>query len=308
MYLWRNCLTINIIYLLMKGSNMKIIDLHVHSTMSDGTYTPTELIELADRHKIAALTVSDHDTIDGLDEAEQAVRDKNVEFIPGMEVSVDYMGRTIHVVALGFTRTAPAFLKLYKNIRYHKEMGMEEVIAEINKMGVDITMEKVQPFVHNGHMERYAIMRYLKSLSITEKLQGIWDKYINPTIKKLGLDKNVEIGELAEGIHQSGGVISLAHFHKLIGLKGLNRLEQERAIKELHESGLDGMEKYYSNYSEDDKAFAAKMIEKYDLLPTGGSDFHGKNRPGVELATGIDNNLAIPYTIYENILRHCKKV
>lgn len=78
-------------------------------------------------------------------------------------------------------------------------------------------------------------------------------------------------------------------------------------IAHLHSLGLDGMEKYYSNYSESDKSFAAAMIEKYNLLPTGGSDFHGANRPGVELGTGIDGNLSIPYEYYENILRHCHK-
>lgn len=286
---------------------MKFVDLHVHSTMSDGTYTPRGIIQLAKERGITALTLSDHDTIDGIDEAEEEAQRLGVEFIPGMEVSVDYKQRKLHVVALGFDRTHPAFKKIYKSIRDNKEDKMERVIERIREKGVDISLAKVKPFVYGKKLERYAIMRYLTTLHLTDTIQMLWDTYLNPTIQELGLDKNVEVTELAEGIHGAGGVISLAHFHKLIGLKGMFRAEQEKTIAELHKLGLDGMEKYYTNYSEDDKAFAASMIEKYGLLPTGGSDFHGQNRIGVELGTGTNNNLCIPYSIYENILKHCGK-
>lgn len=286
---------------------MKFIDLHVHSTMSDGSYTPRELVQLAKKRGVSAITLSDHDTIDGINEAAQEALCSGVEFIPGMEVSIDYRNRKLHAVALGFDYNHPAFKSLYKNIRAHKENQMERVIDRIREKGVDISLEKVRPFVYGEKMERYAIMRYMTTLHLTDTMQELWDTYLNPTIQELGLNKNVGIAEAAEGIHQAGGVLSLAHFHKLIGLMGMSRREQETAIAELHGMGLDGMEKYYTNYSENDKAFAAAMIEKYDLLPTGGSDFHGKNRIGVELGTGTDNNLCIPYELYENILRHCGK-
>ncbi|WP_196592784.1 PHP domain-containing protein [Pectinatus sottacetonis] len=282
---------------------MKFIDLHAHSTMSDGTCTPEELVKLAKKTGLSAITVTDHDTIDGIQEAATAAEKIGIKFITGMEVSVDYKDRKLHVVALGFNPMSDKFKKLYKKIRSNKEDKIEKVIAAIREKGIDISMEKVKPFVYGKNMERYAIMRYMAAIKVSDKIQEIWDKYLNPVIEELGLNKNVTIKETAEGIHAAGGIISLAHFHKFIGLKGLTRVDQESAIADLRIQGLDGMEKYYSNYTGDDKAFAAAMIKKYKMLPTGGSDFHGANRVGVELGTGINNNLQIPYSLYENIVK-----
>ncbi|WP_231040344.1 PHP domain-containing protein [Pectinatus frisingensis] len=294
-------------YISSKGwDKMKLIDLHVHSTMSDGTYTPEEVIKLAKQQGLAAVTLTDHDTIDGLAEAAAAAAKTNVEFINGMEVSVDYKNRKLHVVALGFDADSLAFKKIYRKIRSNKEKDMDKIIAKIKDKGIDISVEKVSPFINGTKLENYGIMRYLVSVHAADRIQKIWDTYINPAVEELGLNKNVEIAELARGIHQAGGVLSLAHFHKNIGLKGLTRIEQEKAIAQLHSEGLDGMEKYYTNYTEEDRMFAAAMIDKYKLLPTGGSDFHGQNRIGVDLGTGCNNNLKIPYEFYENILNHSK--
>ena len=113
--------------------------------------------------------------------------------------------------------------------------------------------------------------------------------------------------EALPAIHAAGGVTSLAHFHKNIGLKGLSRAEQEEAIARLHALGLDGMERWYPNYTAEDSAFAAHMIEKYNLLVTGGTDFHGSNRPQIEMGHGIAGNMAIPYEVYTKIILTCKK-
>ena len=286
---------------------MKFIDLHVHSTMSDGTYTPEGIIDLAKKRGLSAVTLTDHDTIDGLKRASQEADKAGMNFIAGMEISTAYQGRKLHIVALGFDPNSDAFKKLYKAIRYNKENKMDKVIDKIRDKGIDISLDKVAPFINGSKLEGYAIMRYLVSLHLTDKVQTIWDTYLNPSIHELGLDKNISVEEVVKGVHQAGGVTSLAHFHKLIGLKGMDRTEQEKSIAYLHNIGLDGMEKYYSSYTDDDNEFAAAMIDKYDLLPTGGSDFHGGNRVGVELGTGHENNLHIPYEFYENIVDNCKK-
>ena len=96
-------------------------------------------------------------------------------------------------------------------------------------------------------------------------------------------------------------MLSLAHFHKRIGLQGLSRQEQEESIAALVDMGLDGMEKYYPSYTDDDRAFAAATIEKFDLMPTGGSDYHGANRADTEIGTGENNNLAVPVDILDGI-------
>ena len=107
-------------------------------------------------------------------------------------------------------------------------------------------------------------------------------------------------------MHAAGAVTSLAHFHKKIGFINNNRSEQEQHIKYLHEMGLDGMEAYYPSYSDEDRAFARYLIEKYSLMPTGGTDFHGENRPSVALGTGINNNMNVPDKFYTDICNRLK--
>jgi len=282
-----------------------MVDLHVHSTISDGSYTPTELARLAKERGLTAFALTDHDNIAGDAAAAEAAQKLGVDFINGMELTAEYAGRKIHVVCLGFDAQHPAFQTLYRRIRAIKEGRIAEMIDYIRDKGVDISLAQVEPYAAGGPIDRYAIMRYLVSLHLYEHAQPLWDHYLDPAAQKLGLNFSITAEEALPVIHAAGGVTSLAHFHKQIGLKGLTRREQETAILHLHQIGLDGMERWYPNYSHDDAAFAGYMIEKYHLLPTGGTDFHGTNRPGVELGTGIDDNMDIPDIFLKGVRQRC---
>ena len=229
----------------------------------------------------------------GLDEAAAAAKAEGVELIPGMEMTVDFAGHKLHVVALGFERTHPAFAEFYRAVRESKEAGMAELIAGIRAKGVDITEEKVQALT-SGKLDRYAVMRYLVSLHLSEWVQPLWDEYLDPVLKNIGGCENVAAAEAFAAIHAAGGVTSLAHFHKKIGLLGMRREQQAEVITALHKEGLDGMEGWYPSYTPEDSAFVERMTAQLGLLLTGGTDFHGANRPGVELGTGRDNNIAVP--------------
>ena len=272
---------------------MGSIDLHTHSTVSDGTYTPTDLARLARARGLRTFSLTDHDNVSGLDEAAAAAKAEGVELIPGMEMTVDFAGHKLHVVALGFERTHPAFAEFYHAVRESKEAGMAELIAGIRAKGVDITEEKVQALT-SGKLDRYAVMRYLVSLHLSEWVQPLWDEYLDPVLKNIGGCENVAAAEAFAAIHAAGGVTSLAHFHKKIGLLGMRREQQAEVITALHKEGLDGMEGWYPSYTPDDSAFVERMTARLGLLLTGGTDFHGANRPGVELGTGRDNNIAVP--------------
>ena len=286
---------------------MKFVDLHVHSNISDGSYTPVELIKLAHKIGLSAITLSDHETIAGNAEAKVEADKMGIEFISGMEITVDYKNRHLHLVALGFDAKQPAFQTLYKKIRELKEAKMEELIWGIKEKDVPISVALVEPFALLNKIDRYAIMRYLVSLKLFDHVQPIWDQYITPVLRQLKLNHNVSVAETTQAIKAAGGMTSLAHFHKRLGLAGLNREEQETAIAELCSMGLDGMEQYYPNYTVEDQAFAESMLTKYKMIPTGGSDFHGLNRPEVALGTGLKNNLAVPYALYENVLQCCQR-
>ena len=255
-----------------------MIDLHVHSTMSDGTYAPAEIAKLASQKGMFAFALTDHDTIFGNTAAKIASKAYKINFINGMEMSLNYDNHQIHVVALGFDQNSEAFKNFYKELRYKKESSIANVIDYLHKQGLDISTEKVQPYVSGDGMDKYAILRYLvTNQSAVGDIQYLWDKYIDPTFRKLklGIVENPKAEDAIAQMKMAGAVTSLAHFHKKIGFINNNRAEQEYHIKYLHEMGLDGMEAYYPNYTDDDRAFAHYMIEKYNLLPTGGTDFHG---------------------------------
>lgn len=280
---------------------MKLADLHVHSVVSDGSCRPAELAKLAKERGLAGFALTDHDIIDGNEEAAAAAVQYGVKFINGMELTAEFKGRKVHIVCLGFDPQHPSFQLIYRRIRAIKEGRIPEMIAFIREKGIDISLDKVRPFAFGGRLDRYAIMRYLVSLNLYDRAQPLWDYYLDPATAALGLNINLTAEEALPRIHEAGGVTSLAHFHKNIGLKGLTRQEQESAILQLHSLGLDGMERYYPNYTPEDEAFAATMIEKYHLLATGGTDFHGTNRPGVELGTGINNNMHVPYDFFADV-------
>ncbi|SNU96979.1 Histidinol phosphatase and related hydrolases of the PHP family [Megamonas hypermegale] len=285
-----------------------MIDLHVHSTMSDGTYAPAEIAKLASQKGMFAFALTDHDTIFGNTAAKIASKAYKINFINGMEMSLNYDNHQIHVVALGFDQNSEAFKNFYKELRYKKESSIANVIDYLHKQGLDISIEKVQPYVSGDGMDKYAILRYLvTNQSAVGDIQYLWDKYIDPAFRKLklGIVENPKAEDAIAQMKMAGAVTSLAHFHKKIGFINNNRAEQEYHIKYLHEMGLDGMEAYYPNYTDDDRAFAHYMIEKYNLLPTGGTDFHGANRPSVELGTGTNNNMNVPDEFYINI---CQKI
>ena len=279
---------------------MEIIDLHTHSTVSDGTYTPCGLVELASKRNIRAFALTDHDNISGLEEAKKAADKVGIELIPGMEVTMNFHGRKIHVIALGFAVDSPDFQELYRKIRINKEEKIDKLIEGIQQCGVPITLEMVQKH-SSGQMDQYTVMRCLVSMKIEKKIQPLWDKYIDPIAAELGMNENVTPEEAFPILHKAGAVVSLAHFHKKIGLKDLSREAQADAIRELRNLGLDGVERWYPSYSEDDMVFLQSMIDELGMCSTGGTDFHGLNRSGVEMGTGINGNISIPYSALEAI-------
>ena len=283
------------------------IDLHVHSLVSDGSFQPAELVEEAKRQGLVAFALTDHDSMIGDEEAAEAARANGIGFLPGMELSVDYRGRLLHIVCLGFDAEHPSFQRMYRWIRSVKEAKIPEIVDYVRQKGIRLSLEDVKDHDYGRPLDRYAVMRCLVSFHMYDRAQPIWDNYLNPAVAELGLDINVTAEEALPVIHEAGGVTSLAHFHKSIGLRGMTRAEQEQAIVHLHGMGLDGMERWYPNYSEEDADFAAEMIKKYHLLPTAGTDFHGANRPEAVMGHGIDGNVSVPFSFFANLLPYCRK-
>ena len=272
---------------------MKIVDLHTHSTFSDGSYTPIELVSMAKKAGLAALAITDHDNISAFKEAKEYAQDIGIELYSGIEMSVNYRGGQIHMVGLGFDIDDPYFQNAYRRFRQLKEDCVKVIHSWLKSRGVSITDEQLAPYKKDGIVDRYTFFRYFASGKSQEDVQYIWDEYLDPALK--GMHVDIEVQDAICMIKEAGGVTSLAHFHKTLGLKRFSVEERELCIKELKEMGMDALEVQYPDFSPNDKKFITAMAEKYSLYQTGGTDFHGNNRPSVELGTGIKNNLSIPY-------------
>ena len=150
-----------------------MIDLHVHSTVSDGSYTPMELMRLARERGLEAVTLTDHESIAGNGEAADEAKKLGVNFINGMEMTVAYEDHKLHIVCLGFDEANPAFKQLYGKIRHNKEKNMDQVVAYIQNKGLDITMDMVRSHAA-VHLDRYAIMRTLVAMNLPCPIKKLW--------------------------------------------------------------------------------------------------------------------------------------
>lgn len=276
------------------------IDLHVHSNRSDGTCSPKELIRLAYKTGVKAIALTDHDNIDGLHEAESEAIKLNVAFLNGIEISSLYEdGRILHILGLGIDTSNKRFLEVYTKMKKAREEGVKDILKVLEKKGIFIDIDVLKENSLNKYLDRYDIHRYFISHGISNNSQYIWDQYLDPIA--YGREELLKAKDAIEIIRVSGGLSFLAHYNKRIGLKGFNEFQMEENIKRLISLGLNGIEQYYPSYSKTDTEYLEYLVNKYHLIPSGGTDFHGTNRPEVALGVG-SNNFSVTFNVYENIL------
>ncbi len=279
------------------------IDLHTHSNISDGSCTPTEVIEFAANENIKAIALTDHDSIEGINEALKMAKEHNIDFFNGIEISSLYKDdRILHILGIGIDIENEEFLHAYTNMKRAREEKVKCILRQIEKQGIYIEISTLRERALGKYLDRYDIYRYFIEKNICNSAQEIWDKYLDPIPYSEG--ELITIEDSLNIIKKAGGRSFLAHYNKAIGLKGFTDEEMEKEIKYLISLGLDGIERYYPSFEEADYKFLDYLIKKYDLMISGGTDFHGKNRPEIKIGSGYNNNLFIPYSIYENISKY----
>lgn len=276
------------------GYVMRWVDLHVHSNKSDGTLSPTELVSLARRIGLSAFALTDHDSTQGVEEAVEAGRGCGVEVIPGIEVSTEYDGTDVHIVGLAFDWKSPVFQERLTDYRMGRERRNQQIIARMQEDGIDISEEKLCRAFPGAVRTRAHLARYLMEHGYVSSIAEAFERYLGEDCPYYVPRRKVSPCEATGLIRACGGVAVLAHpfqYHfeeeKLCGL-----------LEELCAAGLTGIEVYYSGYSETQTAYLRSIASRYGLLPGGGSDFHGANKPEIMLGTGT-GNLHIPYEIWE---------
>ncbi len=258
----------------MKQAN---IDLHVHSSMSDGTDTPEELVRFAKAKGLCAIALTDHDTVAGVRRAQCEGKRCGVEVVPGVELSA-YDGREIHILGYGIQTEHPALTAFLQHMHESRLERVRAIVRNLSGNGFPISWEEVQPLaqhmVSRVHVAQILVKKgYMSTLrEAFERLIGEGKPYYEPKRK-------ISPQETIHAIHQAGGIAVLAHPYLLHCDENL-----EEVLAQL--PGLDGIECQYPRHSWAQYKRYSSIAQGRGLLETGGSDYHGKNRPEVELGEG----------------------
>lgn len=275
-----------------------MIDLHTHSTESDGTLTPEELMQLAADTGLSAIALTDHDTVGGLSKAEPVARQLGIELIPGIELSTDYNGTEVHMLGFYIDNTNPAFLAKLQEFIDCRDVRNEKMAFLLQKEGFDITLEQLYQEYPESVITRAHFARYLVEHGFVKDRDTVFRKYLGDNCRCYVPREKITPFEAIDLIRLGGGLSFFAH----PVLCHMNHDRLRFFVKDLKEAGLTGMEAIYSMNTPGDERNMKKLAEEFGLLISGGSDFHGENKPYIHLGTGR-GNLRIPESILEEIKR-----
>lgn len=273
------------------------IDLHIHTTESDGTLTPSQVVRYAKEKGLKAIAITDHDTIHGNEEAIKEGVNEGVEVIPGVEISVDYSPGTMHMLGYFITTEDPILNEKLALLQDSRADRNPRIIEKLNKLGLSLTYDEVVQVSGGGQVGRPHMAQVLMKKGYTKSIKEAFDKYLGKGAPAY-LDKfRLSAVEAITMITDAGGIPVLAHPFTLY-CKSSDELDA--LVEKLVNQGLQGLEVYYSEHDERKTSSYKLLAKRYNLAITGGSDFHGKNMKGIDLGTGR-GKLKIPYTALENL-------
>lgn len=280
---------------------MNYIDLHVHSNASDGTLTPTEVVSRAIQNGLSAIALTDHDTIDGVKEALDTANKakeagQSIEIIAGTELSVAYKGRDIHILGLFIdiqNRDFQNFLNHAKEERITRNLKM---IENLQNVGIAITIEDLKRENEDTVITRAHFAKHLLETGVVKTKEEAFRKYLDSSTPYFVPREYFTPEEAIKQIHSAGGIASLAHPL----LYKYSRSEVEKLVVYLKSLGLDALETYYTTHTDADEYFVRNLARRQGLMMTGGSDFHGTNKPDIELGIGR-GKLKVPASLLDNL-------
>jgi hypothetical protein len=272
------------------------IDLHTHSTASDGTLSPAELVREAGKCGLRAVALTDHDTTNGLQEAIEAGRSEGVELIPGCELSVDYPRGHMHILGLWLPAHPEIVRQKLAYLRERRHSRNERIISKLRKLGLDIDYGQVKSLAGDASVGRPHIARVLVGRGYADSVQAAFDRYIGPGGKAYVPKDKLKPGEAIEVLKREKATVILAHPYSL----ELEDAELRSEIAKLQELGLDGVEVLYPEHGERQTESYRAICRDLDLLQSGGSDFHGSVKADIALGSGR-GGLHVPYELLERM-------
>ncbi len=276
---------------------MGFIDLHTHSTYSDGTLTPSEIVKLAENLKLKAVALTDHDTVSGLKEFLQSETEK-VEKIPGVEISVQMRDFNFHMVGLFIDINRGIIQEKLDILQKERANRNYKIIAKLNEHGYKITIDELME-IAGEQLGRPHIAQVLYKKGYFSSPKEAFEKCLKKGAIAYFDKFRYSPEEAIKMIHESNGIAIFAH----PGLLNIKKNEKIELINYLKDRGLDGIEVFYSDHTEDDEKFFLEIANRENLLISGGSDFHGDNKKDIKLGSGRDN-LKIEYKFLEKMKKY----
>ncbi len=259
-----------------------MIDLHVHSNKSDGSYSPCELVDYALEKKLTAFALTDHDTMAGVAEAVSYALEKPIEVIPGVELSTEYEGHDIHIVGLYLDQTTPGFADYLKQFQDTRELRNEKMCKLLNEHGIPITLEELKSAFPDAVITRGLYAKYMLKQGYIKSMNEAFERYIGDHGPCYVPREKITPAQAIAFIKSAGGLSILAH----PTLYHMGHARLEALISLLKNAGLDGIEAKYTTYSSSEEREIKEFAAKYNLAVSGGSDFHGTTKPQTDLGTG----------------------
>lgn len=280
-----------------------MVDLHVHSNKSDGTFTPSELVTMAIEKNLTALALTDHDTTDGLEELANAAAGKPLAVVPGIELSTEYEGKDIHIVGLFIDPTQSDFRAHLKAFVESRDDRNRKMCANLQEAGIPISYEALQEANPGSVITRAHYGTWLLEHGVVSSVADAFSKYLGDHTPYFVPREKVTPQQAVSLIQKAGGLAILAH-------PILYRMSRERLdilVRRLKEVGLTGIEAIYATYNSREENQIRQLAIKYDLLLSGGSDFHGFAKPRLELGTGY-GHLCVPDEVYFSLKKEHEKM
>ena len=275
----------------------KLCDLHTHSTYSDGTFSPAQLIEEAERTGLSAIALTDHNSVAGLSDFLSASEHSSVEAVPGIEFSTEYHEVELHIVTL-FVKPEhySAITELTDAMNRRKMQSNLDLIEGLNRAGYAIDYETIKASMPQGEPNRALIAAELTRLGYTATVKEAFKTLLGTKCGYYQPPKRVDVFELIQFVRSMGLVPILAH--PFLSLK--EETELVDFLKVATECGLQGIETRYPLFSEEQTAVLDALADKFNLARSGGSDFHGENKPDISLGKG-KGALQVPFNYLENL-------
>ncbi len=260
----------------------KLTDLHTHSTASDGTFSPSDVAALAKDAGLASVALTDHDTTDGLDEFMEAGKRLGIETIPGIELAAGYKNTELHIVGLFIDYNSSTLKESMEFIVNERNERNKKMIKALSRIGIEISLRELEENAGGNIITRAHYANVMVNRGYVKNKEEAFDRYISSGRPGYVKRETLTPKTCIEVIKKSGGIPVLAH----ATLYGYGYLEIHNLVGKLKGYGLMAMETIYSTYTPRQSEELRKICEYYKLMKSGGSDFHGLNKPDIKIGTG----------------------